>query len=524
MGKRPTTPSVGETGGGIALASLITLAILTRVVGLDQPIVENYVGRQVPTAMVARNLERGSGFFKPQIDVAPLPNLFLVEPPIFAGLAAVLSRVSGLQLEAAGRLVSALGIALSAWGLFGLVKHRDGVNAALVSVAVFISLPVTIRYGRSFQPDALMLGSLMAGARCWDHTEYDGGWGWVGAGFAFLSTGLALKVISAFVLIPLGAVVLRERRSWKLALLAATLLPALLWYAHAAWLIEAGLASKTSTDNGGIWLRVLVPSAWLHGALYRNLVWFFGVRAFTPLGPLLALMGLLAWKTENDRLWQIWGLSSLGTLALLAAKLHHEYYWLTLAPVVAVGVARTLRSVNRHGVRGKIVAGGSAVLMFGLAAALSATTWKTPQEWMSLRLAAREVQTHCLPPDVWVVAPEALLFEADRRGCRLEFTTTAAARAAGEWGERLEDGGPEALVEFYRREGARYFADVCPEPLEPARLALHDSVKRRYKVLVDRPGVLIASLNEWKDEAFHGNGTGQPADAPATLPARGDDP
>ena len=37
------------------------MTFLIRALHPGQPIVENYVGRQVPTAMVARNLERGLG-------------------------------------------------------------------------------------------------------------------------------------------------------------------------------------------------------------------------------------------------------------------------------------------------------------------------------------------------------------------------------------------------------------------------------------------------------------------------------
>ena len=55
---------------------------------IDQPIVENYVGRQVPTATVAAQLERGSGFLRPLLDTALFPNYFLVEPPVYE-LAAV---------------------------------------------------------------------------------------------------------------------------------------------------------------------------------------------------------------------------------------------------------------------------------------------------------------------------------------------------------------------------------------------------------------------------------------------------
>jgi hypothetical protein len=219
----------------------------------------------------------------------------------------------------------------------------------------------------------------------------------------------------------------------------------------------------------------------------------------------LALAGFWSFRRAEDRLWRVWAVSALGMLALLAAKLHHEYYWLALAPVMAVGVGKALVGLAGHGVRGKGMAGVMGLGLVTLSVILSASTWRTPAEWSSLDEAAEAVRA-VVPRTAWVVAPEALLFASDRRGCRLEFTGPSARRAAREWGETLSEPGPIGLVEFYRRRGASHFADVAPERPGPDRLALHAAVRRRYKVLRDRPGVLIASLNDppVPEDASHG--------------------
>ena len=159
------------TGGGWALALVLAATFLVRVIGVDQPIVENYVGRQVPTAMVARNLERGSGFLRPRLDTAPFPNYFLVEPPLYECGVVALRRATGLGLEAAGRLVSAMATAVAGWGLFELMRRRAGRRAALLAAGAFAAFPLTIRYGRAFQPDAAMLGAVVAGLACWDRSR-----------------------------------------------------------------------------------------------------------------------------------------------------------------------------------------------------------------------------------------------------------------------------------------------------------------------------------------------------------------
>src|SRR5689334_20433953 len=98
----------------LTLWVLLATTFAVRAIHPGQPIVENYVGRQVPTAMVARNLERGSGFLRPELDTGPFPNLFLVEPPIYAQVVVWVRSALGFDREPAGRLVSAAATALAA--------------------------------------------------------------------------------------------------------------------------------------------------------------------------------------------------------------------------------------------------------------------------------------------------------------------------------------------------------------------------------------------------------------------------
>jgi hypothetical protein len=484
-GRPPLVPS--REKAAVAVLLLATFAL--RAIRPDQPIVENYVGRQVPTAMVARNLERGSGFLRPRLDTAPSPNLFLVEPPLFAMAAVGLRRATGLPLEPSGRLASALAMVLAGWGLHGLARRREGVGVALIALAAFAVFPVTIRYGRAFQPDALMLGALVAGLRCWDEHEHGRGWAWLGVGVVLIATALAVKVVAAYVLIPLVVAILRPRRPRMVVLAVATLVPALLWYAHAAALLAEGGGSRASADNGAIWLGILVPSALPRAGAVSSIAWTLAVRTFTPLGFGLAVWGLLR-ERGGDRLWWVWGGSALAALALLAGKLHHAYYWMAVAPVAAVGVGKGLMALSRRGAAPAWAAGCGLVVLSLIQAS---STWRTPPEWSSLPEAARAVRSH-VAEGAWLVAPEALLFAADRTGCRLEFTRSSAVRAAGEWGEGLTSEGPLALVEFYRSRGARFVADVAAGG-DPARLALHEAIRRRYNVVVDRPGVLLADLS-----------------------------
>jgi hypothetical protein len=183
-------------------------------------------------------------------------------------------------------------------------------------------------------------------------------------------------------------------------------------------------------------------------------------------------------------------MSALVTMAFLAEKLRHEYYWLLLTPVAAVGIGRCLALLTENHRAGAISLAAALCLLSYVQAR---STWRMPAEWNGLETAAGAVAT-TVPTEAWVVAPEALLFQADRRGCRMEWSDAAAARAAGEWGAGRRVAGPLDLIEFYRRQGARYFADLGSRAADARRKGLHDAVRQRYKVIVDGPEAIIADL------------------------------
>jgi hypothetical protein len=294
-----------------SLGLLLLATFLIRALHAGQPIVENYVGRQIPTAMVARNLDRGSGFLKPTLDTAPFPNYFVVEPPIYESGVVALKRVTGLGLDEAGRIFSALATALAAWGLFMLARRREGALVAFVSVAAFAVFPLTIRYGRAFQPDVLMLGAVVTGLASWDEYRSVGGWHWLLVGWSLLALGFAIKITAVFLLIPLLLVVAWAGSPRHILLVCMTVLPALLWYAWAGYLLALGEGSRASADNRSIWLSLFGPAALLEPETLKFVSWCLLVRAFTPLGAGLALMGMfcrVATGSRRDGLWLVWGI------------------------------------------------------------------------------------------------------------------------------------------------------------------------------------------------------------------------
>ena len=521
----------------------LTLAAICAALSVhaDQPIVENYVGRQIPTAMVARNLDRGSGFWRPVLDTAPFPNRFLVEPPIYArlvawvkaGISSGRDRLGWPPLatvwEVAGRWTSALMTTLGAAAFYGLIRRHDGAVGSLLALGAFGMMPVTLRFGRAFQPDATMLGFVLVGMAGWQAFQEGGRVASAWLGGVALATGLALKVTSAWVLLPFVLLVARWPLAVRLGVGVAMLLPAAAWYGSVWGAVGSGSVagvgtpgSRASADNAAIWLQTLSPLGWSHLATWdavgRNLC----SRAFTPVGFGLAVGGfiLVRPRPSPDRLWLGWLLGCGLAIVALGAKWHHGYYWLVLAPPAAVGVSRALVGLTRLGRWGRAGSAVLAVAFVGSCGVWSASTWRTPTEWTSIRAAGARIAAE-VPPDALLIAPEAVLFYADRPGLRLEFSPDAVRRAAGEWGDPIPldraNSGPLALVDFYRdhdagdptarigrsrsmtlpsRLTARVVADVGSADRDPRRLRWRAALRGQpgVDVRLDEPNLILARL------------------------------
>ncbi len=478
----------------VGLALVLVLGI--RAIHADQPIVENFVGRQIPTAMVARNLAKGSGFLYPQLDTAPFPNYFVVEPPIYQSLVIALATPTGLSITMAGRFVSAIAWAIMTMSLLVMIRSREGIGVAAWAAMALAVFPLGVRYGRAFQPDSLALGLVMAGFACWDQAmrvqARRAGQILIALAWCLLAAGFASRAILVYLLVPIAFGRLRRVNSIHLPTLAATVLPAVVWYAWAFSLSNRAGGSLASADNQALWLGAAGAASPFRPETALFVIRVLCVRAFTPVGIVLAVWGLGKRGSSGDRLWLVWAGTTILAMALVSAKLHHEYYWLPIAPAVAVGVGRSLDRIMRIQPRLGIA---TTLAMLGLSLAQSLPTFETPREWRSIIAAAQAVQG-TVPRDALVVAPEALLFQADRRGCRLEWTPPAMSRATGEWGEKQAIEKPIELVEFYRLKGARFFADLGDAGDDPRRKDLHDDIRRRYKVMVDLPSILVAELAE----------------------------
>jgi hypothetical protein len=482
------------------LMALAVAALAPSMLSLHQPIVENYVGRQVPTAMVARNLERGGSLLRPELDTGPFPSLFAVEPPVYAGLVALVARGTGLPVGAAGRLTSTLASALGAAAIAGLIGRRRGRHEGWLAAALFLWLPVTLRYGRAVQPDMLALGLLTAGLDAWERWARGGRPTAALIGWLAASVGIACRILWTFAWLPIGLVLfgqrtLRRQPAGVVLVLLTLIGPALAWYAL-VW--RAGTGSAAARATAADWLAAIGPGGLFRAESWRWIAWFGCVRAFTPVA--WVLVGGCLMRGVLDPLWTAWLLGSVATLALVSGKLHHEYYWLMVAPAVAAGmacwVAREFEAARMEGRRPWFPI-GVVGLQVGLSIALASSTWRTPAEWARISDLPGAVAE--LPPGARMIGREAVLYHADRRGMRLETEPAALGRALAEWGVETaeEEATPRAALNWYHRLGARSFAEVADPSSGRIRSEWAEAAREASaRVLADEAGLLVIELRD----------------------------
>src|SRR5262245_41454141 len=102
-------PGVPATPAPI-LAAVLAMAIglLVRLPTLGLPLLDGAAGKQTHTAMVARNLYRGSSTWeRPRVDDIGHPGYFVKEAPVLPAAVAVLYGALGGPHEWVGRLLPA---------------------------------------------------------------------------------------------------------------------------------------------------------------------------------------------------------------------------------------------------------------------------------------------------------------------------------------------------------------------------------------------------------------------------------
>lgn len=353
------------------LWAILALGLAGRLVELQGPLIDDQAWRQTDTAAIARNFyEEGYDLFHPRVDWrGKTPGYVEMNFPLYSFLVACLYGLLGGVHEWAGRLLSAL-FSTAAGGLLYALARRLGADCwtARLSALFFLIFPLNLFFGRAFMPEALMLllsAAALLGFARWVQTQRGGDF-WLAVLWASLC--FLVKIPTLYLGFPLVALAWSAwgwgfwRRPALWAYLGLVLLPAAAWHWHAHQLFcQTGLTFGIWGHQGyDKWSRELLFT----GEFYVEMLQRFGHSIFTPLGSLLAVLGLRRqWGARQEGMLYAW----LGGLVLYLFLIPEGNYRLPYyqVPFVPVGAMLAGRGLAPLLGKGRRWLAGALVLLIG---------------------------------------------------------------------------------------------------------------------------------------------------------------
>ena len=341
---------------GLVLIGILLLALVLRLKGIHDPILDHPGWRQGDTAAIARNFARlDYNPLHPQTDYdGPPPNYVELELQIVPFIAATLYKIFGVH-EVFGRLISlgfslltvALLYAFGSW-LFGVPGKRNEV-AGLGAALTLALYPGSVYYGRTFMPDTAMVffatAAVYAAARWIVDDEAAWGSRMFTAGVTAALAVLA-KPVAAVVLLPIfaallarnGARALLRPATWLFAALA--LAPYLAYDAYvrsiAEWHWASGIAAKHVVPE--LLAAFASPAAFAAKlGLFRDALGMLAATMLGPVGAGLFVLSIVTPVRPRSRAL-LWGWLAGGLLyAFVVVTVERvDYYLYLLLPLAAL--------------------------------------------------------------------------------------------------------------------------------------------------------------------------------------------
>jgi hypothetical protein len=348
---------------------IVLLAIVLRLKGIHNPILDHPAWRQGDTASIARNFALlRYDIMYPQTNYdGPPPNYVELELQIVPFFAATLYRIFGIH-EIFGRLITlcfsvatVAGVGLFARWLFA--STGAGLTAALF-YAVF---PGSVYYGRTFTPDTAMVffltAALYAATRFFVEDELLSPRA-LARSTALLTIAYLAKPVAVAGIVPIAAMAWSRMRSGRTmrptAIAVLLVIPLLILYlydksvrSHAEWQWASGITTLHVLPA----LKASLGSASAFGAKLGQFREVLGMLRETMLGTIgfvLAVAGFVAlpWIPARSKAL-LWGWLAGGLLYTFAVVTvervdYYMYLLLPLGALVTGGLgAAFVRSVLR---------------------------------------------------------------------------------------------------------------------------------------------------------------------------------
>jgi 4-amino-4-deoxy-L-arabinose transferase-like glycosyltransferase len=343
---------------GVRLAILMSiLAVIVRLIGINQPYIDNWSWRQSDVAAIARNyFQGGFHFARPQIDWAgDQPGYVGTEFPVLPFLAAICYKIVDVH-EWVGRVQAVILFAISLPFFFLLVRNVFGETAASWALFFYSFAPLGIMAGRCFMPDmpslALSIIGLYFFQRWVGQSERARSTSLIASAFC-ISLSILIKLPSIIIGAPLACLALQRLRIMPLRLgagfqrfdlgifAAIAVLPSVLWYGH-AYQIASQFYPHHFFGAGGV---QIMSAAW-----YLKIVNEIVTSTLTPFLFVLGCAGVLVTRTcperqsngsiprprDAGRMFHWWLAAMILFIVIVGYGNRHQWYQLPLIPIAAV--------------------------------------------------------------------------------------------------------------------------------------------------------------------------------------------
>lgn len=475
------------------LAVVIAAGVIVRLYRFGSPILDQHSFRQTQTASTVWLWNRdGFDFFDYRVPMFGGGH-WVFELPLYQTLVWLLQVPLG-GIESAARIIS-IGSYVGASVLLYLLATRwlGSRVAALLGVAVFSFLPVTVFFFRAVLIDTLFIATTLLAVYAATRIAERFTWAWfsvfsvalvvsvLGKGTFVLAIGLAIVVLAVRILID------RAVPLWpKLALVgtgAVSVLASFLWTRHAD---DLNLASGALTySNGRDWF---FGSTFTDPELYRIVGQRF-LDNFGPIGLVLVGLGVAAIPSVATRYRPeivatlVGAFLSIGIFANLN-RVHDYYqlaYYVPLSMLAGLGLFSIYRLIARADL--SLARQGVAGIVLALVGIWSLATW-TGYFAAAAVMASIETQGQELAANT----PDERLLMIQENGDKNEPMLWYEARRTGWRVPTSDPAQAEQLVRDHDDIGAIvYLHSASPEPAFVPELARTGGFVTSY----ESPGMTV---------------------------------
>ena len=345
-----------------ALAILCSLWALTRE--WDKPLLDLHSFRQTQTAISTYYMVGTPSVFIDYITpVLGKPWRIPMEVPFYQWIVARWHELTGMGLDQSGKLFSIVFLFACIWPVWKLQAALEiPVNAHWLTMAIFLSVPLHLYWGRAFLIETMGLFLSLSMAACIFAGYQKKNWRWLLVGLAFgvfaalckiTTWALACGVTGLLVLFSNG-IPKRKDFLWVAAASFAAVLPIIpgkLWLAHGDKVKNANPFARTALIsssekqadwNFGTWEQKTNPDVWIHICRHITDQLFVSVPILGHwILPLILVAGAAASPRRIPLILIFLAGFAAGPLIFTNLYFEHNYYWVANGVwlLLALGVA-----------------------------------------------------------------------------------------------------------------------------------------------------------------------------------------